>query len=225
MIPLGRFSILIGRPGTTKTLALIDICAQMNRGVVRGDLEGIRSNVLYVTRENPREESLAPRAKAAGVVQSRFFHYKEEFTLPEDTMALRALIVAKKARLIVLDTLSDYTPVSLNNQGAAVKSLQPLADMADELDVAIVGVMWASKHAKGLAAVPGSIGNSGTVRCVLVVGQIAPGEYVIGTYKVNDGPEKFGFVYRFEVVEPDPENFPGVEAPQIDWDHARRAKP
>jgi hypothetical protein len=224
MIALDRFTLVIGRPGITKTLALIDFCAQLTRGAVKGELEGTPSTILYITRENTREESIGPRARAARAVESLFLTCDDELQLPDDIEELRSLIFREKAKLVVLDTLGDYVKISLSHQTAAIKTLQPIADLAKEMDVAIVGVLWANKHGKGINAVAGSIGNSGVVRCVIVVGQLSSEEYLIATWKQNDGPERFGWVYSFDVVEADPEGFPGVTAPRIDWDHARRAK-
>jgi hypothetical protein len=224
MVALGRLTLVVGRPGITKTLALISWASQLTRGGIGGELDGIPSTVLYVTRENTPEESIAPRARAAGVVESRFLYCADELQLPDDIEDLRALIFQKKAKMVVLDTLADYVKISLSSQTAAIKSLQPLADLAKELDVAIVGVLWANKHGKGVNAVVGSAGNSGVVRCIIVVGQLSIEEYLIATWKQNDGPERFGWAYSFDVEEVDPERFPGVKAPKIDWDHARKAR-
>src|SRR5215469_5591281 len=75
LLPLKRLTLLIGKPGATKTLALIDLAAQLSNGDVRGDLLGHPVDTLYITMENSREESLAPRAMAAGFDRNRFHHH------------------------------------------------------------------------------------------------------------------------------------------------------
>jgi hypothetical protein len=220
LLPLGRLSFVIGRPGITKTMAVIDLAAQITRGAVRGDLEGRPSHVLYCTLENSRSESLMPRATAAGADTKRFQHWGGDLSIPAEIDVLRTWIGQTRAKLVVLDTLGDYVSLSIqNSQQNAKRALQPLASLAEQTGVAIVCIFWANKSGKGTNAVAGSVGNSGTARNVLVVGQLASRENVIGTIKVNDGPDHFGFVYRWELVDV----ADGIQAPRITWE--RLAKP
>jgi hypothetical protein len=224
LLPLGRLTLLIGKPGTTKTLALIDLGAQLSVGDVQGDLHYRRVNTLYITLENSRTESLVPRAEAAGFDLNRFFHCGDPLDLPDEMEKLRFWVKKFKAKLVVLDTINDFARLSLNNsQQHAKKVFQPLLTMAEELDCAVVCVIWATKAGKGINAVAGSVGNSGTARNVIVVGQLAAQQYVIGTIKANDGPDHFGFLYHWDLVEVSDDGSEPINVPRITWE--KRATP
>jgi hypothetical protein len=226
LVPLGRLSFLVGRPGATKTMVVIDLGAQVTRGGVKGDLEHRPSHVLYVTMENSLTESLAPRAEAAKAVPGRFHIFRDNLNLPEEIDFLRRLIIETKAKLVVFDTVSDYITLSVvNSQQNAKRAFQPLASLAEELGVAIVAIFWANKSGRGLNAVAGSVGNSGTARNVIVVGQLSGNENVIGTIKANDGPDHFGWVYSWQPVEVSNGDGELIHAPKIEWEQARKANP
>jgi hypothetical protein len=219
LLPLGRLTLLIGKPGATKTLALIELGAQLSVGDVKGDLAGHPANTLYVTMENSRQESLVPRARAAGFEMSRFFHYDGSLDLPDQMDLLYSWVKKHKAKLAVLDTINDYARLSLNNsQQHAKRVFQPLLTMAEELDCAVVSVIWATKSGKGINAVAGSVGNSGTARNVIVVGQLEAQQYVIGTIKTNDGPDHFGFTYHWDLAEVNDTGSATIEVPKITFD-------
>jgi KaiC/GvpD/RAD55 family RecA-like ATPase len=224
LLPLGRLTLLIGKPGATKTLALIDLAAQLSVGDVRGDLHHHPVNTLYITMENSREESLVPRAMAAGFDMNRFYHHDGNLDLPDQIDMLHSWVKRIEAKLVVIDTINDYAKLSLNNsQQHAKKVFQPLLTMAEDLDCAVVCVIWATKAGKGINAVAGSVGNSGTARNVIVVGQISADQYVIGTIKANDAPDHFGFLYRWEKVEVSNDGDEVVNVPKITWE--KRATP
>jgi hypothetical protein len=224
LLPLGRLTLLIGRPGATKTLTLMDLAAQLSKGDIEGDLRGRHVNTLYITMENSRQESLAPRAQAAKFDMNRLFHWGGNLSLPDEMDKLRAWVKRHKAKLVVIDTINDYAMLTLtNSQQNAKKVFQPLLTMAEQLDCAVVCVIWATKAGKGLNAVAGSTANSGTARNVIVVGQISTEEYVIGTIKANDGPDHFGFLYHWDFVEVATEEGEMIKVPRITW--GRKAKP
>jgi hypothetical protein len=219
LLPLKRLTVLIGKPGATKTLILVDLAAQLSMGEVMGDLLGRHVNSLFVTMENSRQESLVPRAKAAGGDLSRLHHYGDSLDLPDQMDVLRAWVKKLKAKLVVIDTINDYARLSLNNsQQNAKKVFQPLLTMAEELDCAVVAVIWATKAGKGINAVGGSVGNSGTARNVIVVGQLPAERYVTGTIKANDGPDHFGFIYRWELVEVENDEGETINVPRVTWE-------
>jgi hypothetical protein len=224
LLPLGRLTLLIGKPGSTKTLALIDLAAQLSVGDVMGDLHRRRVTTLYITMENSREESLAPRARAAGFDMSHLYHWGGNLDLPDQMDELRSWVKQIKAKLVVIDTINDYARLSLNNsQQNAKKVFQPLLSMAEQLDCAVVCVIWATKAGKGVNAVGGSVGNSGTARNVIVVGQVSAGQYVIGTIKANDSPDHFGFTYGWDLVEVTADDGKAINVPKITWN--KKAKP
>lgn len=218
LLPLGRLTLLIGKPGATKTMVLVDLGAQLSNGEVAGDLHGHPVNSLYITMENSPQESLAPRAIAAGFDRNRLFQYDGSLDLPDEMDKLRSTVKRHNAKLVVIDTVNDYARISIaNSQQNAKKVFQPLLTMAHELDCAVVCVIWATKAGKGINAVAGSVGNSGTARNVIVVGQISAQEYVIGTIKVSDGIDHIGFTYGLDRVEIADNNGEMIKVPKIDW--------
>ena len=204
-------------------MSVIDLCAQLTRGAVKGSLEGKPTPILYITQENSREESMAPRAMAAGAAFERFFHWGGDLSLPGEIDVLRSMISKTKAKLCVLDTLGDYITLSIqNSQQNAKKALQPIATVAEQTGCAIVLIFWANKSGKGTNAVAGSVGNSGTARNVIVVGQLSTKENVIGTIKANDGRDHFGFVYGWDLVTVEDDEGNQADAPKITWDRIAR---
>jgi hypothetical protein len=69
-----------------------------------GDLYGRCANSLFITMENSREESLVPRALAAGFDMNRPYHFDGNLDLPDQMDVLCSWVKKSKAKLVVIDT-------------------------------------------------------------------------------------------------------------------------
>lgn len=148
-LPLGEVTIWAGHAGIGKSQAAVWLASRVTRGELPGELLGTPSPVLYLASEDSWEYTLAPRFDAAGADQDLVYRlYAETDSGEEDVLSLavdldslREEIEATGARLIVLDALlSTFGGAKLTEQGVVRRHLEPLARLAQELNIAVVGV-------------------------------------------------------------------------------------
>jgi hypothetical protein len=147
-LPLGEITLWVGHAGIGKSQGAVWLASQVTRGTLPGELYGTPSPVLYLGTEDSWSYTLAPRFVAAGAdlesVRQLYAETDEgEITLSlvVDIDALRAEIAETGARLIVLDALlSTMSSTELTKQGVVRRVLEPLARLAQELNVAVIGV-------------------------------------------------------------------------------------
>ena len=165
-IPLGKVTIFAGLPGQGKSLATVDIAARVTKGTAYPDAANPlpRSEVLFVAGEDDPEDALVPRLIAAGADLSRVHiltavrvHGQEasdSLRLDLDASAIdRFLHRHPEIRLIVIDPISNHLGrVSMVDEQEVRATLSPLQEIAQGLDVAIIGVMHLNKK-EGLSAI------------------------------------------------------------------------
>ncbi len=148
-LPLGEVTLWVGHAGIGKSQAAVWLAAQVSQGALPGELYGQPSPVLYLGTEDSWEYTLAPRFDAAHGDPERIHRLYVEaedgeeavLALAVDIDALRDEIAASGARLVVLDALlSTFGSAKLTEQGVVRRHLEPLARLAQELNIAIVGV-------------------------------------------------------------------------------------
>ncbi|WP_052427704.1 AAA family ATPase [Actinopolyspora erythraea] len=152
-LPLGEVTLWVGHAGIGKSQAAVWLASQVSRGTLPGELYGHPSPVLYLGSEDSWAYTLAPRFAAADADLTRVHRlYAETDTgdgvtaestvsLAVDLDALRDEIAATGARLVVLDALlSTFGSAKLTEQGTVRRYLEPLAQLSQELNIAVVGV-------------------------------------------------------------------------------------
>ena len=175
-IPLRKVTILDGDPGLGKSTLLLDLASRGSIGGLAptGEPLGDAFTTIYVTVEDDAEDTIVPRIHAAGGDSSRF-HLVRKLSLPAEVDRLEATANKLKARLIVIDPLMAYLGdgVKTNDDHLVRRALEPLADMAARLDVAIVLIRHLNKRVGDDAMYRGggSIGFTGLARSVLAVGR------------------------------------------------------
>jgi len=209
-VPLGLVSILAGREGLGKSTMTIELGAQATRGELAGDLEGTPAQVVYASGEDSPHTTLVPRLMAAGAdlslvsileVVDRLDGERVPgvLTLPDDLPKLGAAVVAAGARLLVLDPLVGYLggDVNAHRDQDVRRVLAPLARLASDQDIAVLGVMHLNKGdtTDVLSRVSGSVGFTASARSVLAFArdpEDAEGEAgpyrVLAHAKCNVGP-------------------------------------
>ena len=152
-IPAGKLTVLDGDPDAGKSLFLIDLAARVSTtGVMPDGSAGMEGNVILVT-DDSIADVVRPRLEAAGanldrVTVLRTVHAvdrEEPFVLPRDLAALRELVVARQARLLILDPFVAFLA------GDVTQTLRRLAQLAVDTGCAVV---MARHLAKGKSKQP-----------------------------------------------------------------------
>jgi len=156
--PYGELSLVAGRQGIGKSLALVDITAQVTRGELDGCLLGTPRDVLLVAVEDSWEATIVPRLIAARADLARVHRLEVEVgddeltgspVLPMDISLLREAIEATDAALVVFDPLISAIDGSLNSykDSDVRRALEPVVNTAHETGVTVVALVHVSKSA------------------------------------------------------------------------------
>lgn len=184
-IPLGRMTLLVGRPGEGKSFLTADIAARVSQGRDWPDGSGCPAgSVLLCSAEDDPADTIAPRLIAhdadrqrihllAGVMQRTDDGREAEriFTLADLDPLRDALEQLDDCRLIVVDPVGSYlgggADAHRDNEVRGV--LAPLCKLADRHDAALIVVAHTRKsaaaHADDMAL--GSRAFTGLARSVL----------------------------------------------------------
>lgn len=235
-VPLGETTPFVGHAGVGKSQGAAWLSVQVTRGGLPGELEGQPCPVMYVATEDSWEYTLAPRLLAAGADMDRVLAVHTEtrigndiavgtLSLAVDVPSLRDAVEATGTRVIVIDALlSAMTGSDLMKQGVVRSLLEPLSALAQDRELAIIGIAHFRKSAGAdpLLLISGSAEYGQVVRsaigfvrdpesedasCVmsLIKSNIAPMgtpslRYVITPASVEADDGQLTSVGRFELV-------------------------
>ncbi|GAT74852.1 hypothetical protein MHM582_3360 [Microbacterium sp. HM58-2] len=155
VIPLGTLTILSGTADVGKSTLLATWVAQIMRGTADGDLEG-PATVLTAIGEDDLGRVLKPRMRAAGadlssgrlqVISVTNDGRDAALQLRDDLDSLREAVIVTGARVLVLDPIISYIDGDPNATKDVRAALDPVRDMATELNIAIIAV---HHHKKGV---------------------------------------------------------------------------
>jgi hypothetical protein len=188
-IPRGKVVIVDGEPEEGKSAFILDLMARITTGrsmPFAAELRGWSEvpsreprGVVFLSAEDDLDDTLIPRAMAAGADRTRLIaeHFDDPLDLDQQGFArLRQLIARVKAVAVVLDPLVSYIPdrVNLYVDQASRRLLRTLRAFAKESGVTVIVIRHFTKgdprfgrnpkHAGG-----GSIGIIGAVRSGLIV--------------------------------------------------------
>ncbi len=178
-IPIGELTLLAGREGIGKSICANDIAAALTRGTLPGQYHGTPRNVAIAASEDSWERTIGPRLVAAGADMARVHRVKAttplgvttQMILPEDLDGLATLVEDKQIVLLLLDP---FLP-RLNNRldthkdGEVRQGLEPLAQLAHDHALAVVGLIHVNKSgsADALTSVMASRAFVAVARSVL----------------------------------------------------------
>jgi hypothetical protein len=179
-IAYGKFQLLIGMPGKTKTYLACSISAHVTTGTPLPDdamnLNPSPHSVLFMTYEDGLGDTLKPRLRKCGADLSKVYTISMEdqaFTT-KDIPALEAAIREHpEIRLVVIDPVQNMMiGTDGNNDESVRQALNPLLQMAGKLNVAVLGIKHLNKDEKASIdnRVGGSIGYAGMARSILLAG-------------------------------------------------------
>lgn len=229
-LALGKMHLLAGAPGQGKTTIAIAFAATVTVGGRWPD--GSRcdaGNVLIWSGEDDPSDTLLPRLLAAGGDSSRFFFVAgsringelEAFDPARDMQALQA--EAERigdVRLIIVDPVVSAVTGDSHKNTEVRRALQPLVDLASNINAALLGITHFSKGGQGgdpSQRVIGSVGFTAVARVVLVAAKVKNedgGERrILARGKSNIGPDDGGYEYHLEQSEP----LPGIQASRVLW--------
>jgi putative DNA primase/helicase len=229
----GKVNLLGGVPGTGKTNIATTMSAIVSSGGQWPDgTKAKQGSVVFWSGEDNNEDTLNPRFRAAGadiVHVHTVGHVKQgdvcrSFDPAKDMDLLRLkLLPIKDIRLIVIDPIASAVSCNSDKNAEVRRALQPLVDLAEELQCAVVGITHFSKGTNGRAPIEritGSLAFGALARVVLVATKqeakgTCPERCMLLRAKSNVGPEGGGFVYELNKQQlPD---YPDVVTSRVAW--------
>lgn len=219
-IPLGALTLLAGRQGLGKSTLLASLAADLSCGRLSGDLHGESATVLIASFEDS-PSTVAARLLAADADRDRVVELglteggqPDLLTLPVDAGLIANAVREHGARAVIVDPVMAALSgrVDSYRDQDVRRALVPLAQLAAEADLAVIGVLHLRKGATGepLDRISGSVAFTAAARSVLVFGQ-DPGatddspDRILAHAKSNLGPLAPSLSYCVEpvAVEPD----------------------
>ncbi len=175
-----KLHLLAGSPGTGKTTIAVWMAAAVTVGAAWPDGgQPEKGDVLIWSGEDGIADTLLPRFLAAGGDPKRL-HFAGSVTdqgsaRPFDPATdIPKLVTGAKGlpelRLIILDPVVAAVSGDSHKNTETRRGLQPVVDMAEELNVAVLGITHLSKGTSGrepLERVAGSIAFGAVARVVL----------------------------------------------------------
>lgn len=229
-LALGKLHILAGAPGQGKTTIALAFAATVTSGGRWPDGSLCApGNVLVWSGEDDPADTLLPRLLAAGADKSRVYFVSgsrvngelESFDPARDMATLQAEAERiGNIRLIIVDPVVSAVTGDSHKNTETRRALQPLVDLAANMDAALVGITHFSKGGQGsdpTQRVVGSIAFTAVARVVMVAAKVKSedGEdrRILARSKSNIGPDEGGFEYHIEQSEP----LPGIHASYVAW--------
>lgn len=230
-LALGKLHILAGAPGQGKTTIALACAATVTTGSRWPDGTSCEvGNVLIWSGEDDPADTLLPRLLAAGADKARCYFVsgtringeihsfdpaRDMFALEEQAQRIGGI------KLLIVDPVVSAVAGDSHKNTEVRRALQPLVDLANRLDTAVVGISHFSKGGAGgdpASRVVGSIAFTAVARVVLVAAKLKGEEgeldrRVLARGKSNIGPDDGGFEYHIQQSEP----LPGIHASSILW--------
>jgi len=188
-IPLGKLSLLVGDPGLGKSFLTLYITAQVTTGRPWPDdpfkQPIFKGSVIILSAEDDVSDTIVPRLQAHGADLNRIRAIQgvtyddpecegpHQFNVTLHLPALeQAIIETPETRLVIIDPITAYLGKTDSHKNAEVRAaLAPLAALAGEHRVAVVGVSHLSKNqgTKAIYRTMGSLAFTAAARAVWVV--------------------------------------------------------
>lgn len=200
------FHLLVGQKGAGKGTVLAWLAAQMTQGAFEGSPA---RSVLWISTEDSFEIDVKPRFVAAGGDERMLLAVRQQVTLPRDQGALEAVCREWDVGLVVIDPIVGAVGgVDSNSEGPIITAIGGLNALADDLDLAVVGVRHIGKNMErgALAAVLGNVAWVNTPRAVL--GMAQDDEGVVTLEVLASNRVRAGASFDFKILE---STLPGLD--------------
>lgn len=234
-LALGKMHIMAGAPGKGKTTLAMQMAATVTAGGRWPDGSRCEAgSVLIWSGEDDPADTLAPRLIAMGANQTKvhFVHCTrvrgEERPFDPATDMKHLVDAAHRigdVRLLIVDPVVSAVAADSYKNTEVRRALQPLVDLGNTLDVAVLGISHFGKGGAGrdpTERVIGSVAFAAVARLVMVVAETTTETgakcRVLARSKSNIGPDDGGFEFDVEQVELN--EYPGVQASRVQWGRA-----
>jgi len=167
---LGELTIIQGLPKSGKSLVCMHWAAELSK-------QGIKTLISHA--EDSPERTLTPRQWAAGAVPGHVLLIPDEalMELPEGTAILRQYIIKVDAKLVFIDAINNWMPSKgVENDRFLRHCLQPLAKLAQELNIAIVASRHFTKDGNNTDAMSRGSGGQAYTAVARQIMQVVGGE-------------------------------------------------
>jgi hypothetical protein len=218
-IPLGTVTIFAGRGGEGKSTFALHVGAELINGNLEGDLHRQPHPFLIVSHEDDWATVMKPRLVGARanpehvyrvavrVVEDQITHETVP-ALPIDVDLIRQAVEETGARMIVVDPITSTINGDMHKVADVRRALDPLAALAQELEVAVVAIMHFNKGTGNVSdKLSGSHSFRDLARSVLLFAtDDETGQRVVSVDKSNYSAERgssFAFNLRSVDVETD----------------------
>jgi len=177
-----KLTLVVGDPEQGKSYVLLDLAARISRG---GEFpDGTRAEqgtVIILTAEDSLGDTVKPRLHIMDADMSRIKFIEGVRTSREDRMvdlavdlnAIRTAIHTHRGVVVMVDPINAYLGTSIDaNRGTNVRRvLAPIGKLAEEMEVAWMGVMHLNKdqQKKLMYRIPGSIDFAAAARTIIVI--------------------------------------------------------
>ena len=209
--PLGSFLLLAGEPGTGKGVITCYLLANLTRGTMPGDLEGVPVNALWVGFEDSWDEVVLPRLHAAGADVSRVFRLEVDtpgqfLDIVRDQAALSDLCEEHQIRVVAFEAIVDHLAAADDHKNAEVRrALVPVVELARSRELLAIGTTHLNKTTQGgfRHRVAGSGAYLAVCRVALLVHRHPDDreKRVVALGKGNIGRVPDSFVFTIEGIE------------------------
>jgi putative DNA primase/helicase len=224
----GKFHVLAGQPGTGKTTIALAMAAAVSSGGEWPDKSRVPlGNVVMWSGEDDAADTLVPRLRAMGARADRVHlvrnvgreHRMRPFN-PARDMPLLEIALQKMGgvRLLIVDPVVSAIEGDSHKNAEVRRGLQPLVDLAQRLNCAVLGITHLSKGTAGrepIERVTGSIAFGAVPRVVLFAAIGEDGNRLLVRAKSNIGPDAGGFEFRLESAQVP--GYPDVHASTVVW--------
>lgn len=216
LIPLRVLTIVAGIGGIGKSTILAWIVAGLTKGDFEGDFAGQPVSVGFIAAEDDSETTLVPRLKAADANLEQVHNFSTVLTIDADgnqwkglprigtdLQALKNALIEFGIRVLIIDPVLSIMEGDSIKAGDVRKNLDPIASLANELDIAIVLVMHFNKgHGNASEKLSGSHAFRDTARSVLLLAVDEETNHrILSVDKSNYSPESPSFAFDIETVD------------------------
>jgi putative DNA primase/helicase len=148
-IPLGRLTVLAGRPGVGKSFVTVDFASRVSTGAAwpDGSVNESAGGVLFFAAEDDPADTIRPRLDAAGADSDRVYYCRNVDLVEIESRIDRV----PGCRLVVIDPIGSYLGryVDAYRENEVRAVLEPLAEIASRRGIAVILVAhtrkaWAS---------------------------------------------------------------------------------
>lgn len=181
-VPLGMLTIFAGSPGVGKSFVSLYLAGRITTGAIWPDVgkSAPEGTVILLSAEDSTEYTIKPRLDALGADATKIEKIdmvatvdgndEKHFSLADDLKDLEIMVLRTAAKLVIIDPVNSYLGGKQDGfkDVEVRKVLDPLKELAERLNVAIVLLMHTKKGIEEeiLYQIGGSIAFSAVARNV-----------------------------------------------------------